>query len=263
MKANVVIANPAGNITAFVLDDVAQEAYISVSQKIMAVEALGVEQVGFVKPPKNGGLLRLEMMGGEFCGNATRSMGMLAAKQRGMQGRCTIGIECSGAQEVLPVFVDMDAGETETVMPKPVRVEKMETEQAGPLTLVFFEGVLHVIAPDLACNEQNFHLVRASLPAGCDYDALGVMFYDTKSDSMQPAVYVKGPDSLVFESSCGSGTVAAAVWRSLDLRDGKAVYEIRQPGGLLRATVDKADGAVTQLLMGGPVVLQPKQILEI
>jgi len=81
---NVIIANPAGNITAFVLDNnIEKKDYIYVANKLMEIAELEIEQVGFVKEPKLGGELRLEMMGGEFCGNATRSFGLYLAMLKG------------------------------------------------------------------------------------------------------------------------------------------------------------------------------------
>ena len=69
----VVRADPAGNITALVLSDVPKEERPALAAKLMALPDWGVEQVGFVHrgPPGIHGVL--EMMGGEFCGNATRA----------------------------------------------------------------------------------------------------------------------------------------------------------------------------------------------
>lgn len=263
MDLDIVIANPAGNLTAFVLTPVPREAYIPIAQKIMDRQDFSIEQVGYVKPPLMGGAARLEMMGGEFCGNATRSLGMLSAKQRGMHGRCTIPVECSGAKKPLSVSADLDAGEAETAMPLPVSIQEFGTRESGRLARIAFEGILHVIAPDLACSKENFELVRSLLPRGCLYEALGVMFYDLEESFMLPVVHVENTDTLIFESSCGSGTVAAAVWSSLSCPDGVTSYEIRQPGGTLKAAVLKSGGLVTEVRMGGPVTLYPQQVIRI
>ena len=63
------IADPAGNITAFVLgspDDRAAEILLSDS-------SLGIEQVAFLSAPQRGGHIKCDMAGGEFCGNACRA----------------------------------------------------------------------------------------------------------------------------------------------------------------------------------------------
>ena len=263
MKHRIVVANPAGNITVFVLDDVAPQEFIPLSQRLMAIPELHAEQVGYLKPAKLGGEARLEMMGGEFCGNATRSFGMLTAKLAGKSGKVNVTVECSGSADLLPVAVDFDAGEAETVMPRPVRLEPLDAGELGTLWLVFFEGILHVIAPGLTASRPLFDRVRALVEARFEFDALGVMFLNEAESSMEPAVFVKSTDSLVFESSCGSGTVATGVWLSREVSDGAAEYRIKQPGGTLKATVVKRGGEVEQVRMGGLVTLEAEREIDV
>ena len=72
MRIKVRVADPAGNITIFVTTPVAREKYPSISRQILARKELKGEQVGFIERKDQGGF-RMEMMGGEFCGNASRS----------------------------------------------------------------------------------------------------------------------------------------------------------------------------------------------
>ena len=83
MKLNVLRADPAGNITLFVLDPVEKSRRAEIAAQLMAVPEYQAEQVGFVCTPQEGGDGRMEMMGGEFCGNATRAFGLLTAKKTG------------------------------------------------------------------------------------------------------------------------------------------------------------------------------------
>ncbi|MDR1252377.1 MAG: hypothetical protein LBK62_09435, partial [Treponema sp.] len=75
-------------------------------------------------------------------------------------------------------------------------------------------------------------------------------------DAITPAVYVYGTDSLVFESSCGSGSAALAVCKSRPLANGEARYRIGQPGGIIEARVVKREGAAVSVAIGGPVTLR-------
>jgi diaminopimelate epimerase len=81
------------------------------------------------------------------------------------------------------------------------------------------------------------------------------MFWDGGKNFMRPAVYVEATASLVFESSCGSGTAALAAWLARDLRDGEGYYEAAQPGGIIEARVTKKDGAIRAISIGGAVAL--------
>jgi diaminopimelate epimerase len=79
MELKIVLANPAGNITAFVLDDVNRRDYIDISHKLMNIKEFGIEQVAFIKSLYEQPYT-MEMMGLEFCGNASRCFGYLVKK---------------------------------------------------------------------------------------------------------------------------------------------------------------------------------------
>jgi diaminopimelate epimerase len=262
-----------------VLDRVeSPEERIAMAKALLADPSLGAEQVGFVIPPpevpenpRNGsaaGHWRLEMMGGEFCGNAARSFGLYVARETGLSGRLTVNVEISGAGGLLPVRVDTGPGRAELEIPGPLAVETLEFE-GGPLPVYVFEGITHVIFPDpVPCRDLVFALrdkwragTRQAPGAGPPSDAgplseaFGVMFWDAGKKFMRPAVYVEATGSLVFESSCGSGTAALAAWLARDLRDGQGYYEAAQPGGIIEARVTKKNGAIRNISIGGAVKL--------
>jgi diaminopimelate epimerase len=264
MKYNLLIADPAKNITVFVLDPVPAEDRAALVAAILSDPALGAEQAAFAVPPGREGnrCWRLEMMGGEFCGNAARSFGLYVAGKTGLRGRHTVAIESSGASAPIPVRVDTEAGRAEAEIPGPRSVTALDFEGRA-LPVCVFEGITHVLAPDLRPDRESFFAIKAafernspSLPG-----AFGVMFAGppaapaSEDDAMTPAVYVYGTDSLVFESSCGSGSAALAVCKSRPLDDGEARYRIRQPGGVIEVRVLKRAGAVVSVAIGGPVTL--------
>jgi diaminopimelate epimerase len=72
---------------------------------------------------------------------------------------------------------------------------------------------------------------------------------------MRPAVYVYGTGSLVFESSCGSGSAALALWKTQGQGDGEAACTVRQPGGIIEVRVRRREGRVRDIVIGGPVGL--------
>ena len=81
MKYNLdyLRADPAGNITAFVIGDVDPAHRAKIANKIIDDYDPSVEQVGFISK-KADGSYRMDMMGGEFCANASRSFGLYLAK---------------------------------------------------------------------------------------------------------------------------------------------------------------------------------------
>ncbi|GHV10564.1 diaminopimelate epimerase [Spirochaetia bacterium] len=313
----IVIADPAKNITIFVLDPIAGGPERTETAKaLLADPSLKAEQVGFVLPPALSGpgdgraYWRLEMMGGEFCGNAARSFGLFVARETGLKGRHTVMIEISGMKEPLPVnvdclrrvhtpplwgvikgmdpetdtlpkqpypirsaagLVDTEAGRAEVEIPRPLAQGSLSFE-GHTLPVFVFDGITHVLAPGLKPDRDTFFAIKegvrhhfdAGRPVAAERspDALGVMFYDIQKQFMQPAVYVVATDSLVFESSCGSGSAALALWKTADIRDEEGrcdvapvIWRAAQPGGIIEVKVSKHNGEISSIAIGGPVGL--------
>jgi diaminopimelate epimerase len=268
----IVIADPAKNITIFVLDEAGDSAKrAETARALLADPRFKAEQVGFVLPPapevRNSGrrLWRLEMMGGEFCGNAARSFGLFIAREMGSRGRVPVAIEISGVDTPLTVIADTEAGTAEVEMPKPLAIDRGEP---GGFPLVIFDGIVHAIALDLTPDERRFRRIQAAVEKRCQDlagarlkgppAAIGVMFFATALRFMTPAVYVAATDSLVFESSCGSGSAALAAWETRNTACGESRLEVRQPGGVIEAGVCRKNGEITRITIGGPVRLSGK-----
>ena len=77
-----ILLNPSGNITALVKNiRIPKEQYKEISDRIMKSNP-AVEQVGFLKILKPEYKFRLEMAGGEFCGNASRAVACYLYKEK-------------------------------------------------------------------------------------------------------------------------------------------------------------------------------------
>ena len=61
--------------------------------------------------------------------------------------------------------------------------------------------------------------------------------------------------TLIWEGSCGSGTIACAVAESTGLADGLFEQDYFQPAGVVRASIERRGGAVVSAAIGGPVTL--------
>ena len=73
MELEYTVWDPTKNITLLVSTPVERGAQAETAARLMAARPQ-VEQVGFLEPAAAPGAeLRLQMMGGEFCGNASMS----------------------------------------------------------------------------------------------------------------------------------------------------------------------------------------------
>lgn len=247
----VAVLDPAGNVTAIVCSDVPAAERARVAAQILRLPELGIEQVAFLTAPRSGGEIRLEMMGGEFCGNALRCAGFYQALRTGAQGKSCVLAEISGADDVQPVMADTAQGTASTVMPLPLSVQPADWADVQA-TRVTFAGITHFV---IDCAQPDEALVQRAVAAAPEASAVGAIFLDRAHGSIKPVVFVRETASCVAENSCASGSVATAVVLTADFADGITEIGIGQPGGTLEVGVQRAGGAVTGLSIGGAVRL--------
>lgn len=286
-KINVMMANPAGNGTILVLTPVPRERYAEVAGKLLQIDfrkcagasgsgspfAPGTfteevyrkeikgEQVGFVledlRDPESGKMVAgIEMSGMEFCGNAFRAFAYWKAMGARPPLREVTG-RMSGYDGILTAQIDPERAEARVSMPLPVSVTPYESHEAEGV-LVDLGGIAHLILKDREPSGELFGSIRKQFER---FPAFGVMFLDTKRETMTPVVYVRDTGTTYFEGSCASGTTAAAAVRALESPDGTYRYSFRQPAGTLEAQVTKEAGEVRKIWLSGRV--EVSDIIEV
>lgn len=250
MKLKVLRADPAGNITLFVLSPVEKNEYADVANRLMALPQFAAEQVGFIHDG------RMDMEAGEFCGNASRAYGMLVARQQGISGE--VQVEVSGCDHPLSVFVTETAASCE--MPLPLWVRQVGVK-GKTCTLVHLGGIAHLIVENVPPSETFFAAAEPIFREMAELEAYGVIFLD--GEKMRPLVKVPATDTLFWEGSCGSGTLAAQIARCEGLPDGVYGGAFIQPAGTVTAEVTRHDGKIVSAKIGGPVMLDQAIEIEI
>lgn len=295
MELRLIMADPAGNRTAIVRSPVPLELRGKTAAAIMKIQELRAEQVGFETDPVMGGAGRLEMMGGEFCGNAARSFGFLCFLERENAHQAErpdsepyflpdeptkgnspgdILIEISGSAGLLRVYCDPEQGTAFSEMPMPQGLEY--TGEGYPL--VISEGIAHMILEDAEPDPDLIHRMIGRY--GHKFDAFGMQFL--KGDVLIPVVYVGASDSLVYESSCGSGSLAAAWYLQTISRErknadmaadnpererenpaGSGTREFREPGGGIIVRLDRDENGTLHGIMGGRIHMEEEISLSV
>lgn len=264
---------PSGNPTILLrAEDVPPALRPGIASAVMDAQHIGGEQVGYVRLE---GRPRLDMMGGEFCLNATRafaavldSLGLLTRDGAVSSGE----VEVSGASGPVAVRVLHDEGFLPfaeaclhfDALPEPEALP-------GGLRLVRVPGIAHLIqigpapfapgdsALDTVCTAQrkDFGLEQE--------EAVGHLWLCPDDDSVTPAegatasalrldpvVWVRDTATLCFESACGSGTLACAL--AEHAATGGLCFSIRQPSGQ-RLSVRMEQNSGWDVWVGGPVRL--------
>lgn len=262
MRVKIRIADPAGNITIFVLSQVNREEYPYISRQLLAMEELKGEQVGFIE--RQDGRSHMQMMGGEFCANASRSFaGLLAMERWGGEkghGKAELEISVSGASRPLKAWVEQETGTSRVEMPLPGSIGELWLEKEV-FDMVIFDGICHILVPGKPREEAFIWKIVEKAREACPCGAWGIMFLEGRQ--MIPVVYVEKTGSMVWEGSCGSGTTAAAIGMYRDMADGEYTCILEQPGGQMEAWVKIAGGRVVACSVGGPVSLSQEIEVEI
>ena len=157
MKIKYIKTLPGGNATIIILSPEPRKNQPNLAELLMIKNYLAAEQVGYLESPtQKGAVARLQMMGGEFCGNAARSLACYLV-QNDWQGVSWNGqiaqvkIEVSGVKKMISATVRQDAEATyfaDVGMPfnqniSSVRKRKLINGMA--LTIVELEGITHGI----------------------------------------------------------------------------------------------------------------------
>ena len=189
------IYSPCGNITALVEGIYKDKKRIN--DEIQKWNPK-VEQVGFVEDRI------LEMAGGEFCGNASRSA--IYYWLKGKQGE--LKMKCSGCSDTLTGGID----EKGDVYLKGIKVCSIMGNK------VEMEGITFFIFPN--CKDRK-EIADKIINENRNQCCVGVIFYT--DNAITPVVWVRDVDTTYWEKSCASGSIAFAAWR------GDGEYEILQP----------------------------------
>lgn len=270
MDISYVKVNPAENMTIFVLDKVERELHKSISNRLMDYNSIHGEQVGFVEEPetlqgKSIKTQRLQMMGGEFCGNATRSLAALMVYNnypsiKKLDDKYIVLLEVSGMDGLINCKVrptnKSNVFYSKIEMPLPQSLSDFKVEQNGrgiTLRRIDFLGISHFIVDInmVEDKEKLFNTIKSEMDKS-DYDAFGIMYYDYEEEFLTPLVYVKGTDSLYWERSCGSGSTALAIAIAFDKKQ-SVMTEIKQPGGILVVDIEYSNNEIIKVELDGPV----------
>ena len=260
--------DPTGNITLIVETPVPRESQSRIAAELLRRDN-DAEQVGFFEAPeKSGARLRLQMMGGEFCGNAAISAAAIITCCLEPDGGSVreLFLDVSGAPDIVPVKISAEYGGCSgTVsMPLPESVSSFDFrlgDDTCTLPLVRFPGICHCIVNGGLSRETAQRCV-ADWCRQLDAEALGLMFCDEAAGSLEPLVYVASTDTAVWESSCASGTAAVAAYLAC-ARGGDVSISLSEPCGVLSAEAVLRGGKVGSLKLTGKAVILGKHMAEI
>jgi len=249
---NVRFMFPNGNPTALILDQNVDRVKIGEQLRVNYPE---IEQVGFISTAVNSdSICSVQMEGGEFCGNATRSA--IQVTTQGLPGKGKIDFIVEN--EPLQLFFEvLENGEIEVDMPIPKDIQVEETSlgkivRLEGITQLIVERVFDTIDTEDIKAEGRRLIFEAGLQ---DETATGVMFFDRKLGAIEPVVRVNTieKESLYYESACGSGTCAIGIAEALSLGESIEIPVLQPSGQYITVGVEIEGGKIIRSYIRGIV----------
>lgn len=252
------IAYPSGNTTAIVFDQLSYVDRKTLNESVMSAwksqspSQPEIEQCCFVTLPRDPeAVARVEMFGGEFCGNAARSVAWMVTKGKNYTGL----IEVSGVER--PLEFRVNEGEVKVEMPLPK--DKTLVQQVAEGSLVQLDGISQLVVTQRSDEQTPRDLLTALLKSDkyglASQPAVGVSYYDQTSGKAEFCVWVKDLDTIFDETACGSGTSAIGVALADETGQSVNMNVIQPSGETIRTEASYTKGRVNKSFIAGEVAV--------
>ena len=268
--------SPSGNMTILLEAELSPAERVAACNEVIHAAHLAAEQAGVID--LHGATPRLDMMGGEFCVNATRAFAALLAVRgkliQGESGILTGSVVSSGAAHPLDIRVrSLDASHIEAAVRLNLQGTHIHMPKEG-ISIIHLPGIVHIILDEAIYplpqgdatklnSEAKYWREQFGLSEEPAVGTVRLQPVDMANGkyAITPHVWVRDTQSACMETACGSGSLAAA----LSLAAGKGSFSIRQPGGAwinidLQQTEDGSMaawiGGVVTLIAQGEVFLE-------
>ena len=225
------IFDPTKNITILVESDIDVKNQPAIARMLMEIHP-DAEQVGFVSLDENKNI-KLSMAGGEFCGNATMCAGVYAVINDESYNNKFANFTKTIYVDALKKYVEVEVkciNENKFIgtvnMPRAKEIKNIKFPDGEIYDVVRLQGISHIIIDIKNMVLKNYF--ENKIKSYCDFlnaESLGIIFYDKNKNSITPLVYVKNADTLYWENSCASGSIA--VYEYLKIKN--AELSILQP----------------------------------
>ncbi|NTU46642.1 hypothetical protein HGA88_03365 [Candidatus Roizmanbacteria bacterium] len=246
------ILRPAGNDT-LLINGIPERSIRNKLVELAFQQFPLVEQVGFYSFNNRNKQGRLEMAGGEFCGNALRSLAyLLLAGNKG-----ELSFQVSGTTKILTAGIKKSKSSFTEI---PLKTNSNTRLLENNLWQIDLEGITqlitnkrNILGADKAKKTAKNILSKYQLLES--RSAAGVMFLTKKKEEyfMEPVVWVRNIQTFFYETACASGTAAVGMY----LR--KSV-SVNQPSGqLMNVDVRKVDNEICQIFIDGPIQVIEKK----
>ena len=247
------IYRPAGNDTALVYGtNYTKEQKNKINEAIMKKHK-NVEQVGFINTK---GKKELQMAGGEFCGNATRSTAYNYLREN--EGKIHIYVNSKDK-----ILAGVDKNRKAWCEIPLYNGSDVVTEMEDGVFIVKMKGIVIIVIPEDKAkkylnNRKNLKEIGRELIDNyniIDSLAVGVMLCEQEKGiiKINPIVWVKNIDTLFYETACGSGSVAVCMAEAYLKRRSQTIDILQPSGMIITATVEYKENKILKAVISGNI----------
>lgn len=258
MELQFVKTSPNENMTLLIESPVPREKHLAVAKALISYGSVYAEQAGYIEEPENkAACARLQMMAGEFCGNATLSLGAyLFSKEHPETGaKKNFLLEVSGADRLIDCHMQKEAdgylGQLSMPLPTKIATETYILNGVSyELETVYLPGITHIIVPKALWGDKAREKAEQAVTVWENQiaeEAFGILLFDEREMTLEPLVCVKNA-SLVWERGCGSGTTALGASLATKKQSSLSLG-LKQPGGVMHIDADWKDGRLYALTL--------------
>ncbi len=223
---------PAGNATILVYNldqQIDRDTYAKISN-ILLQKNKDFEQVGFIEKGDKC-KYKCQIMVGQLCINAMRSLAFWINERFGEK---KFELESSGTKKTFTMEIE---NWVSISLEKNYQIKKIDEK----LILIELEGISHFVQTiektkwdEAKFRNQFIKMQKEYLSLFQTNPAIGLILVD-EFNKIYPLIFVKDTNSLIFESACGSGTLAAFIANK------KSINCFIQPSGYPYFVEEKED----------------------
>ncbi len=259
-KIVVSIYNLGGNKTALCIDEnYSRQEKKKINDRILYLDKT-IEQVGFIKQDR----FELNMAGGEFCSNATRCAIKYYGEKLNIKN---VSIKVSGyntdiigliKENMVKINIQIDKDINNIIFNDIVKID-------GIYFKIFDENNSKQLIQELKADEnkakEKIKLMMKKIIN--NNDVLGFILLEGDNDNLliHPIVWVKTIDTLYYETSCGSGSLSAAIYQYNKYE--QTLFNMLQPSGYgIKIKLDVENSIIKNALLEGQVMKENEIILD-
>ena len=242
---------------------------------------------------------KIQMAGDEFCGNASRAFACYLSDNK-LVDDVEFPMMCSGNDNLLTAKIDVNQGGNKkyysnvdipldknianVIQTKQINKIILQETDIWPETsssiirkkvnanididIVKLDGITHILIDnskfpmenEAICKRKAKEIIKA---LGLQNEqAVGVIWSDFKTNTINPFVWVKDVDTIYYENACGSGSLAYGIKKATMQKD-KNIAVRQKNGKIIDVKVNINNDYIKSASIGGETIIKANKSIDI